>query len=138
MEAAGRRPAPAKETLLAAGAAALLTAGMIVAWFGDDEDWWGFVLFLVLSLVLLGLVLFRLLPSRRAASGPGNPPARVGVVVGILAFLAIAVFWTGFPITLGAGAVGLGLAGRERAGGEGHGALAAVSVLLGVVAAVGG
>jgi hypothetical protein len=137
METAGR--GPGKEHLLAAAAAVLLIAGMVPAWFGgDDEEVWGFVVFVVLSLLLLGLLLFRLLPRRRAAPGPGNPPARAGLVTGVLAVLTIAVFWTGFPIALGAGAVALGLAGRERAAAEGRGGLATAAVALGGVAAIGG
>ena len=127
---------PQRDRLIALGAVVLLLSGMIPAWFaGEDEETWGFVLFMVLSLVLLGLLMLRLLPQQRAARGPGNPPARAGLIVGVVALVTIIGFWTGLPVVLGAGAIALGLTARDRAPTDGQAGEATAAIVLGALGA---
>jgi hypothetical protein len=54
-------------------------------------------------------------------------PGRSGLVVGLIALLSLAAFWSGLPMVLGPGAAVLGLLGRDR----GEGATATAAVVLG-------
>jgi hypothetical protein len=54
-------------------------------------------------------------------------PGRDGVVVGLIALLSLAAFWSGLPMVLGPAAGVLGLLGRDR----GEGATATAAVALG-------
>jgi hypothetical protein len=58
---------------------------------------------LVIAIALFGWVIPR---SER--------PGRAGLVVGLLAALSIAAYWSGLPYVLGPAAVALGLLGRAR------------------------
>jgi hypothetical protein len=60
-------------------------------------------------------------------------PGRAGLVVGILAALSIAAFWSGLPYVLGPAAVALGLLGRGR----GETGTGSVAVVLGSLATLG-
>jgi hypothetical protein len=61
-------------------------------------------------------------------------PAKVGLVVGVIAVLSIAAFWTGLPYVLGPAAVVLGQLGRGRSETRVPGTIA---VVLGVLATAG-
>jgi hypothetical protein len=77
---------------------------------------------LVLALVLFGWVIPRI-----------DRPARAGLVVGLIAVLSLAAFWSGLPYVLGPAAVVLGLLGRGRAEDR---AQATTAVVLGALATV--
>ena len=64
-----------------------------------------------------------------------NRSARAGLVVGLLAILSLAAFWSGLPYVLGPAAVVLGLLGRSR--GESR-PQATTAIVLGALATIGG
>jgi hypothetical protein len=77
---------------------------------------------LALALVLFGWVIPRI-----------DRPARAGLVVGLIAVLSLAAFWSGLPYVLGPAAVLLGLLGRARTEDR---AQATTAVVLGTLATV--
>ncbi len=77
---------------------------------------------LVLALALFGWIVPRT-----------TYPARAGLIVGLLAALSLAVFWSGLPYILGPAAIVLGLLGRARTETRTSGA---VAVALGTVTTV--
>jgi hypothetical protein len=79
---------------------------------------------LVIAIALFGWVIPR---SER--------PGRAGLVVGVLAALSIAAFWSGLPYVLGPAAVAFGLLGRAR-GETGTGTVAVALGSLATLAAV--
>jgi hypothetical protein len=93
-----------------AGLAVLLTAvGMPVAYLsGDDSDGVGLLIVGVIALVAFAGVFLWLVPRERATGDPARV-SRTALILGIVAFLGIAVFWLGIPLALGAGAIALGL-----------------------------
>ena len=62
-------------------------------------------------------------------------PARTGVIVGLLAVLSLAAFWSGLPYVLGPAAIVLGLKGRGRIERR---TVATVAIALGSLATVAG
>jgi hypothetical protein len=80
-------------------------------------------------LVIAALVYGLLVPWARKRS-----PATAGLVVSVVSFLAVAAFWSGLPIVLGAAGATLGIDAREGAASRSGKATAAV--VVGVVAAV--
>jgi hypothetical protein len=68
--------------------------------------------------------------------GERNRPARVGLVMGVLAVVGVLAYWMSIPIVFGGLAVTLGLEGLRRD--EGRSGQARVAVALGTVAALGG
>ena len=69
--------------------------------------------------------------------GPRNRPALMGLVLSVLAVLGVVAFFISAPIVLGGLAATLGLEGRRRSI-EGRGRVATVSVVVGVLAFLGG
>jgi hypothetical protein len=62
-------------------------------------------------------------------------PATVGLVVGVIALLSIAAYWTGLPYVLGPAAIVLGQLGRAKSAAR---MPATIAVVLGALATVGG
>jgi len=79
---------------------------------------------LLLTLALFGWVIPRT-----------DRPARTGLIVGLLAMLSLAAFWSGLPYVLGPAAIVLGLLGRTTSK---SGAQGTIAVVLGVVATIAG
>jgi len=79
---------------------------------------------LLLALALFGWVIPRT-----------DRPARTGLIVGLLATLSLAAFWSGLPYVLGPAAIVLGLLGRTTSK---SGAQGTIAVVLGVVATIAG
>jgi hypothetical protein len=135
---AGPARAPARaDTRIALVAAVLLLIGMPIGYLGDNTSTGDVIGLIVLTLVMLGLLaaIFRWLVPRALGAAEGvNGPARTGLLLGVLALVTVVVFWTGLPFPLGAGAVALGLAGRELAPLAGDGGRATVAVVLGALA----
>jgi hypothetical protein len=118
-------------------AAVLLLIGMPVGWLGGSTSTGDVIGMLVLILVMLGLMVAifqRYVPRQLVAADGVNRPARTGLILGILAFIALAIFWTGLTFPLGAGAVALGVAGRELAPRAGDGGRATAALVLGAFA----
>ena len=121
-----------RQTIVGAGvAAALLAAIALVAanFVGGGENGGGPEYAVTLGVsVLVALWLFgRAIPR-------SDRPAQTGLVVGAIAVLSIAAYWTGLPYVLGPAAVVLGLLGRARTGSR---APAVVAIGLGALATAG-
>jgi hypothetical protein len=128
---------PGADTRIAVAAAVLLLIGMPIGYLGGNTSTGDVIGLIVLTLVMLGLmaaIFQRLIPRQLAAADGVNRPARTGLVLGILAFITVVVFWTGLPFPLGAGAVALGLAGRELAPRAGDHGRATAAIVLGALA----
>ena len=113
-------------------AAALLTAAALAAanftGSGDNGGGAEYALTLGVSLIL-ALALFGWVIPRT------NRSARAGLVVGLLAILSLAAFWSGLPYVLGPAAVVLGVLGRSR--GESR-PQATTAIALGALATIAG
>ena len=110
---------------------------LVLIIYGDDEPVttgsWVFVgvTFAVAALVWLFAVAG---PLGREA---GNTPAKVGLVIGIVALLSNVMFWIGFNGFLGAAAIVLGVEGSRRAQrGEGRAGMAKAATILGLISVV--
>jgi hypothetical protein len=122
------------DTRIAVVGAVLLLIGMPIGYLGGNNstgDVIGLIVLTLVMLVLMAAIFQRLIPRQLAAADGVNRPARTGLILGILAFIAVLVFWTGLPFPLGAGAVALGLAGRELAPRAGDGGRATAALVLG-------
>ena len=107
--------------------AGTLIAAALAAWgtFGEEDfSVWDYVIVLAITLVAAGIVY---------AVARNWPSGRTAVVLGVLAVLTIAVFWSGLPAVLASAAIALGLGARER----GETTLGSVAILLGVLALAG-
>lgn len=114
-----------RATLLAALGVAVAAA--LTAWgtFGDeDNSAWEYLL--VLAIILVAAAIVFGVVVRRWASG------RTAVILGVLAVLTLAVFWTGLPPVFAAGAIALGLDQRE----SGDARMGNIAAGLGVLAVV--
>ena len=69
--------------------------------------------------------------------GPRNRPALAGLVLSILAVAGVVAFFVSAPIVFGGVAATLGVEGRRRSA-EGRGRMATVTVVVGVLACLGG
>jgi peptidoglycan/LPS O-acetylase OafA/YrhL len=121
-------PPERRDRTVAAVSGVLLLIGMPVGYFSGHTSTGevvGFFVLTALSLALTAWLVLWLVPRERAA-GPERA-TRTAMLLGVLALLAIAFFWTGLPFPLGAGAIALGLWLRERAAASGrHGKATAV------------
>jgi len=141
--------APSRTPLLLAlgiGGSALLTAvGTFLDLTGNDthgksggeqlSEW-----LVVLSVSAVVAALLFALVVRRAATGDAG---RRSLVLGVLALLSVAVFWSGLPSVLAAAAVGCALVERDRRGSFGGSAtsglvLSALAVMAAVYSAIDG
>ncbi len=122
-----------RQTIVGTGiGAAILTAAALAAanFIGDAGDNGGgpeYAITLAVSLLvavgLFGWVIPRI-----------TRPARVGLVVGVVALLSVAAYWTGLPFVLGPAAIVLGQLGRARSETR---MPATIAVVLGVLATAG-
>jgi hypothetical protein len=100
-------------------------------WHLDPEARVLFPLVVALPLLLAATL------GRWAWRGSHNRPAVVGLVLSIVAVVGGLAFFVSAPIVFGGLAVTLGLEGRRRAD-EGRARMAAVAVVVGVLACLGG
>jgi hypothetical protein len=116
--------------------ALLLLIGLPFGWLSDasTSDVVAMSVAIVICLVLIAWLITRFVPRERARVP--DRTGRTGLIFGVLAFLGIAVFWSGLPFPLGATALAFGLAAREKAppGGRGKPTAAIVLGALGVLA----
>lgn len=113
-------------------AAAALTAIALAAanFIGSSDNGGGREYAITLGgSLLLALALFGWFIPRT------DRPARIGLIVGLLAILSLAAFWSGLPYVLGPAAVALGLLGRARSGSQSQ---ATAAIVLGALATVAG
>jgi hypothetical protein len=123
-----------RQTIVGSGvAAAILTAVALSAanFAGDSGDNGGapeYAVTLAVSLlVAIGLFGWAIPRTSR--------PAMTGLVVGVIALLSVAAYWTGLPYVLGPAAVVLGQLGRARSETR---MPATIAVALGLLATAGG
>jgi hypothetical protein len=88
-----------------------------------------------LAIVVAAIFFLRVIPDALRPE-PGNRPARIGLILGIVALVLVVVFWSGLPFALGVPALVLGVAGRERAPDEGRTGEATAALVLGGLAIV--
>ena len=143
MEVSTPTPRPAvtpqaqpRDRQVGAVCALLLLVGMPFGWLSDAStgDVIAMSVAIVICLLLIGWLIMEFVPRERV-----RMPARAGrtaLIFGVLAFIGIAVFWTGLPFALGAAAIALGLSAREAApaGGKGQATAAVILGGLGVLA----
>ena len=118
------RPDQRTNLLAALGIA---VAAVLAAWgtFGEDDySAWDYLIVLAIILVATAIV-FGVVVRRW-------PSARTAVVLGVLAVLTLADFWTGLPPVFAAGAIALGLGERE----SGDARMGNIAAGLGVLAVV--
>jgi hypothetical protein len=134
METLRRTP---RETILVATAAILIVSTACGYWLvaGGSNEYLGWVIVSVVGTLIAAALLLRFVPATEAETD-GNAPARRSLVLGVIALVTVAVFWTGLPIVVGIPALVLGAEGRARAGTYGHGGEATAGALLGGVAAL--
>jgi hypothetical protein len=139
MEALRRLP----RTTLAAATAVLIFVALLFGYVLDvtnneegDGDVRGWLIVSVVASVLAAALLLRFVPATESDAGPGNKPARRGLVLSVLSVIALAVFWTGLPFVLGVPALVLAAEGRARAPQQGRGGEATAAVVLAIVAIV--
>jgi hypothetical protein len=137
---------------LAAATTVLIFVALAFGYFldlTDNEEGEGDVLGWLIGSTVASLIaaalLMRFVPASESDPDGDNKPARRALILGVLAVVTLAVFWTGLPFALGVPALALAATGRARAPQEGHGGqataaavLAALAVVLGVVACVTG
>jgi hypothetical protein len=131
---AGRRELSQRDRAVAGGAALLLLIGMPVAYLGGNTSTGDVIGLIVLTLVMLAAiawVFLRLVPRHEARP---DDAMRTGLILGVVAVIAVVVFWTGLPFPLGAGAIALGLVGQESAAPAAGKGRAVAAVVLGSIA----
>jgi hypothetical protein len=134
METLRRTP---RTTILAVTAAILIVSTACGYWLvadGDDEIVGWIVVSVVGTLIAAGLLL-RFVPATESEDD-GNAPARRALVLGALALVTCAVFWTGLPIVIGIPALVLAAEGRARSATHGQAGEATAGAVLGGFAAV--
>lgn len=101
-----------------------------------DADVGGWLIVSAVASVLAAALLLRFVPATESDPGPGNKPARRGLVLGILAVITFPAFWTGLPLVLGVPGLVLAAEGQARAPQQGRGGEATAAAVLAGVAIV--
>jgi hypothetical protein len=134
MEMLRRTP---RTTILAVTAAILVISTACGYWLvasGDDEIV-GWIIVSIVGTLIAAALLLRFVPATETETD-GNAPARRALVLGGLALITCAVFWTGLPIILGIPALVLAAEGQARAATYGQGGEATAGAVLGGFAAL--
>jgi hypothetical protein len=134
METLRRTP---RTTILAVTAAILIISTACGYWLvaGGDDQIVGWIIVSVVGTLIAAGLLLRFVPDTEAETD-GNAPARRALVLGAVAFVTCAVFWTGLPIVVGIPALVLAAEGRARAETYGQAGEATAGAVLGGVAAL--
>jgi hypothetical protein len=125
-----------RDNAIAAAATLLLLIGMPVGYLSGNTstgDVIGMVVLTLVSLALMAGFFLRLIPRERAALD-AERAARTALILGVVAVVALVVFWTGLPFPLGAAAAALGLSARDRGPAEAGRGKATAAVVLGALA----
>jgi hypothetical protein len=134
METLRRTP---RTTILAVTAAILIISTACGYWLvadGDDEIV-GWIVVSVVGTLIAAALLLRFVPATESEDDR-NAPARRALVLGALALVTCAVFWTGLPIVIGIPALVLAAEGRARSATHGQAGEATAGAVLGGFAAV--
>jgi hypothetical protein len=134
METLRRTP---RTTILVVTAAILIVSTACGYWLvadGDDEIV-GWIVVSVVGTLIAAALLLRFVPATESEDD-GNAPARRALVLGALALVTCAVFWTGLPIVIGIPALVLAAEGRARSATHGQAGEATAGAVLGGFAAV--
>jgi hypothetical protein len=131
--------APALEDEQRVGLAAIVVAivAMAFGWLIDgdeDADVLGFLVAAAIVTAIGAYLFWRFVPRVKSAPGPGNRPARDGLIASGIGLLSVAVFWTGFPFVLGAAGFVLGRLGEQRSAEAGGRGLAIAAMVVGALA----
>ena len=110
--------------------AALLMVVINVDVPADENGGTGPMIFTIVLTAIVTAALFYFVVPRAAN------PGRAGVVVGILAVLTVAVFWSGLCFVLGAAAIALGRRAAAATEGKVAQALGALAIVAGIVTIV--
>jgi hypothetical protein len=127
-----------RTTLAIATAAIIVVSTAFGYWIladSGDKEVVGWIIVSIAASLIAAALLLRFVPATEAESD-GNAPARRALVLGVLALITVAVFWTALPIALGVPALVLGAEGRARSATLGQGGEATAGALLGGVAAL--
>jgi hypothetical protein len=127
-----------RATLAIATAAIIVVSTAFGYWIladSGDKEVVGWIIVSIAASLIAAALLLRFVPATEAESD-GNAPARRALVLGVLALITVAVFWTALPIALGVPALVLGAEGRARSATLGQGGEATAGALLGGVAAL--
>jgi hypothetical protein len=132
VEAPGSFPDYRRVGALAVAAAlvAAAFANMIGNEAGESGDVVGFFVVGLISAAVAALLFLRVIPA--AADTGGERAERTGLITSVLAFLSVAVFWSGLPFVLGPAGVILGRIAAERS--ERSRGTATAAIVIGVVA----
>jgi hypothetical protein len=128
----------ARTTILAVGAVILFVSMAFGYWLnvGDnDKEVVTWLLVCAVGTLIMAGLLLRFVPDTEAEAD-GNAPARRALVLGIVALITCALFWSGLPIVIGIPALVLGAEGRARAETYDGGAEATAGAVLGGFAAL--
>jgi hypothetical protein len=130
-------PPERRDRTVAAACGLLDLIGMPVAYFSGDTSTGEVIGFFVLTALSLGLIAWLVLwlAPRERATGPERA-TRTALILGVMALLAITLFWTGLPFALGAGAIALGLPLRERTARSGGRGKVTAALWLGAFAVI--
>jgi hypothetical protein len=127
-----------RTTILAVTAAILVISTACGYWLltnDSDKEYVGWVIVSVVGTLIAAGLLLRFVPATEEETD-GNAPARRALVLGVVAFVTLAVFWTGLPIIIGIPALVLAAEGRARAATYGQGGEATAGAILGGFAAL--
>lgn len=106
-----------RDRTIAAVAAVALLISLPIGWLASDGSTGqivGVIVALIICLAVLAAIMRWLVPRERAA----GRASRTALILGIVALVLCVVFWTGLPVSIGAGAVALGLSARTAGGGD--------------------
>jgi hypothetical protein len=124
-------------TTLAIATAVLIFVALFAGYILDltdnesgDADYVGWLIVSAVASVIGAALLLRFVPETESEASDDNKPARRGLVLAVVAFVTMAVFWTGLPFALGVPALVLGAEGRVRSATQGHSGEAAAAMVL--------
>ena len=119
--------------------AAINTIALAFGWWiladEGDKQVVGWVIVSIAGALILAALLLRFVPATEGET-EGNAPARRALVLGVVALVTCAVFWTGLPIVIGVPALLLAAEGRARAATYDQGGEAMAGAVLGGFAAL--
>src|SRR5215218_1139101 len=100
MDALRRTP---RRTILIVGAVILFVSMAFGYWLNvgdDDKEVVAWLIVCAVGTVIMAALLLRFVPATESETD-GNAPSRRALVLGIVALVTCAFFWTGLPIVIG-------------------------------------
>lgn len=130
-----------RKALTIAGAA-LIFGALAFAYLADvggndhDADPVGWLIVSGVASLILAALMLRLVPRTVADPAGGNKPARIALVLSVLAFITGFLFWTGLPFAIGIPAMVLAAEGVARSAAQGRKAEATAALVIAFLAVV--